>query len=74
MSSTSKSQPINLKKIFIFIIFFIIGMFLGDWGETFINNKILQAEMERKKKEEEKPWRLFGFLDFLYDEVDPQNL
>lgn len=71
MSSTSKKSPINLKKLIVFIIFLVIGMFLGNWGEKFVENRRLEAELERKRKEQEKPWRLFGFLDFLYDEVDP---
>lgn len=36
MSSTSKSPPLNLKKIIVFVIFLVIGMFLGDWGEKFV--------------------------------------
>lgn len=71
MSSTSKTPPINIKKIVLFIIFLVIGMFFGNWGEKFVENRRLEAELERKRREQEKPWRIFGFLDFLYDEVDP---
>lgn len=51
MSSTSRKSPINIKKLVVFVIFLVMGMVLGNWGEKFVENRRLEAELERKRRE-----------------------
>ena len=74
MSSSKKGPSGNLKKLIVLIVFLFIGIVLGNKVQSLVEERRLKEEEERKRQESSKPWRLFGFLDFLYDEVDPENL